>query len=162
MNRLNFTRLAMTIVLASTTLAITVPVQAQPMMGEMGMSHPDEGRMHAHMMKHWEKRQAELKAKLHLTQTQEPAWHAFVEGMQVPSQRRGQPIDHEALAKLSTPERLEKMNAMHEVNLATMQAHIKQRIEATRTFYNQLSAEQQKVFDAETLPEYTSRKGRRD
>jgi hypothetical protein len=43
-----------------------------------------------------------------------------------------------------------------------MQTHIKQRTEATRTFYNQLSVEQQKVFDAETLPEPSRWKGKRD
>jgi hypothetical protein len=73
-----------------------------------------------------------------------------------------QSVDRDALAKLSTPERMEKMNAAHEANLAAMQAHIKQRTEATRTFYNQLSVEQQKVFDAETLPEHSRWKGKRD
>ena len=68
----------------------------------------------------------------------------------------------DTLAKLSTLERMDKMNAVHEANLATMQAHMKQRNEATRAFYNQLSAEQQKVFDAETLPEHSRWKGKRD
>jgi protein CpxP len=161
MNRLNTTRFALSVVLAGSALAAVVPAQAQPMMGEMGMYH-DEGRMHERMVKHWEKRQSELKAKLHLASAQEPAWKAFVEGMQVPAKRLGQPIDREALAKLTTPERIEKMNAVHEANLAAMQAHIKQRTEATRAFYSQLSVEQQKVFDAETLPERGHWKGRRD
>jgi hypothetical protein len=64
------------------------------------------------------------------------------------------------LAKLSTPERMEKMNAVHEANIAIMQTHMKQRTEATRLFYNQLSAEQQKVFDAETLSEHSRWKGK--
>jgi phage gpG-like protein len=55
---------------------------------------------------------------------------------------------------------MEKMNAVHEANLATMQTHIKQRTDATRSFYNQLSVEQEKVFDAETLPEHSRWKGR--
>jgi len=54
------------------------------------------------------------------------------------------------------------MNAAHEANLAAMQTHIKQRTEATRTFYGQLSADQQKVFDAQTLPEPGHWKGKRD
>ncbi|CAN1497756.1 Spy/CpxP family protein refolding chaperone [Limnohabitans sp. B9-3] len=161
MNRLNTSRLALSVLLASAGLATAVSAQAQPMMGEMGMHH-NEGRMHERLVKHWEKRQVELKAKLHLTEVQEPAWRSFVEGMKVPAKPLGQQIEREVLAKLSTPERMEKMGVVHEANLAAMQAHIKQRTEATRTFYNQLSVEQQKVFDAETLPEQTRWKGKRD
>jgi hypothetical protein len=161
MTRLNTTRFALSVLLAGSALAAFVPAQAQPMMGEVGMHH-DEGRMHERMTKHWEQRQAELKSKLHLAAAQEPAWNAFVQGMKIPTKPLAQSIDREALAKLSTPERMEKMNAVHEANLAAMQTHIKQRTEATRTFYNQLSVEQQKVFDAETLPEQSRWKGKRD
>jgi len=161
MTRLNTTRFALSVLLAGSALAAVVPAQAQPMMGEMGMHH-DEGRMHERMTKHWEQRQAELKSKLHLAAAQEPAWNAFVQGMKIPTKPLAQSIDREALAKLSTPERMEKINAVHEANLAAMQTHIKQRTEATRTFYNQLSVEQQKVFDAETLPEQSRWKGKRD
>ena len=161
MTRLNTTRFALSVLLAGTAFAVVVPARAQPMMGDMGMHH-NEGRMHERMAKQWEKRQAELKTKLHLAAAQEPAWNTFVQGIKMPAARLAQPMDHDAMAKLSTPERMEKMNAMREANQATMQAHIKQRTEATRTFYNQLSAEQQKVFDAETLPEQSRHKGKHD
>jgi periplasmic protein CpxP/Spy len=161
MTRLTPLRFTLSVLLACSALIAFVPAQAQPMMGEMGMHH-DEGRMHDRMVRHWEQRQAELKTKLHLTPAQEPAWNAFVQGMKVPAKPLVQPLDHDALAKLSTPERMEKMNAAHEANLATMQTHIKQRTEATRVFYNQLNAEQQKVFDAQTLPEPSRWKGKRD
>ena len=161
MNRLNTNRLALSILLAGTALTAVLPAHAQPMMGEMGM-HQDEGRHHERMVKHWQKRQIELKNKLHLSDAQEPSWKAFVESMQVPAKRLGQSIDRDELAKLTTPERMEKMSAIHEANLATMKAHIQQRTEATRTFYSQLSTEQQKVFDAETLPPHTRWKGKRD
>ncbi len=159
MTRLNTTRFALSVLLAGTAFAAVVPAQAQPMMGDMGMHH-NEGRMQERMGKQWEKRQAELKTKLHLAAAQEPAWNAFVQGMKVPAARMSHAMDHDAMAKLSTPERMEKMNAMHEANQSIMQAHVKQRAEATRTFYNQLSAEQQKVFDAETLPEQSRHKGK--
>jgi hypothetical protein len=161
MTRLKNTRLALTLLLAATSFTAFAPAHAQPIMGEMGMHH-DEGRHHERVGKHWEKRQTALKAKLQLTAAQEPAWHTFVEGMKVPANRLGQAIDRDALAKLSTPERLEKMTALHETNLAVMQAHIKQRAEATRAFYAQLNVAQQKVFDAETLPERSRRKGKDD
>lgn len=150
MTRLNSTRLALSVLLAGSALVAVAPAQAQPMMGNMGMHH-DSDRMHDRMAKQIEKRQAELKAKLHLAPAQEPAWAAFVQGMQPPSKPMGEPLEREALAKLSTPERLDKMQALHEANSKAMATHMKQRDEATRTFYNHLSAEQQKVFDAETL-----------
>jgi hypothetical protein len=161
MNRLKTTRFALTMLLAATAFTALAPAQAQPIMGEMGMHH-DEGKHHERAGKNWEKRQTELKSKLRLTTAQEPAWNAFVEGMKVPAKRLGQAMDRDALAKLSTPDRLEKMTAIHEANLAAMQTHIKQRSEATRAFYNQLSMEQQKVFDAETLPERSRRKDKDD
>ena len=80
MNRFNTTRFALSVVLGASALTAVLPAQAQPMMGEMGMHH-DEGRMHERMIKHWEKRQTELKAKLHLMPTQEEAWNAFVQSM---------------------------------------------------------------------------------
>lgn len=160
MNRLNIKALAMSILLVGTTLAAVLPARAQPMMGDMGMHH-NEGRLHERMTKHWEQRQTELKSKLHLATAQEPAWHTFVQEMKVPAQTLKHALDREALAKLTTTERLEKMNAIHDDNLATMQSHIKQRTNATRTFYNQLSVEQQKMFDAETLPEQVRWNGKR-
>ena len=150
MTRLNTTRFALSVLLAGSALAAVVPAQAQPMMGEMGVHH-NEGRMHERMTKHWEQRQAELKAKLQLTPAQEPAWNSFVQASKPPAKSHMQHLGQDDLAKLSTPERLDKMNAMHDENLKTMQAQMKQREEATRAFYKTLTAEQQKTFDSETL-----------
>ena len=161
MNRLNTTHLVISVCLASASIATVVPVQAQPMMVDISARH-DEARMHERMKQDWEQRQANLKVKLHLSAAQEPAWTTFVQSMTPPTKSLEQTIDRDALAKLKTPERMEKMNAAHEANLAAMQTHMKQRTEATRTFYNQLNAEQQKVFDAETLPEHAPWKGKRD
>ena len=49
-------------------------------------------------------------------------------------------------AKLTTPERIDKMQA----HKAERDADMSQRAEATKAFYAQLSAEQKKVFDTET------------
>lgn len=161
MNRLKTTRMALTLLLAATSVAAIAPAQAQPFVGEMGMQH-DEVRLHEREGKRWEKRQTELKNKLRLTTAQEPAWGAFVESMKIPAKRLGQAVDRDTLAKLSTPERMEKMNAVHEANLAVMQAHIKHHTDATRAFYNQLSLEQQRLFDSETLPERSRRRDKDD
>lgn len=47
---------------------------------------------------------------------------------------------------MSTPERLDQMQAHKAQHDAQMQKHI----EATKTFYASLNAEQKKVFDKET------------
>ena len=60
--------------------------------------------------------------------------------------------DRDTLAKLRTPERLDEMQKQFDAHHNTMQNHMKQIAEATRQFYAQLTPEQQKVFDAETLP----------
>lgn len=150
MTSLSTRRLALSVLIAGSAFTAMVPAQAQPMMGEMGMSHGHE-RMHAQMTKQIEKHQAELKAKLHLTSSQEAAWTAYIQGMQVPVSSGMQSLGRDELAKLSTFERLDKMQAVHEANVKAMGLYMKQRNDATRTFYTHLSTEQQKVFDAETL-----------
>jgi hypothetical protein len=50
------------------------------------------------------------------------------------------------MEKLSTPERIDQMQALH----AQREAEMKKRGDATKTFYAGLSAEQKKTFDAET------------
>jgi len=53
---------------------------------------------------------------------------------------------HEDMAKLSTPERLDKMNELRKQRDAAFE----QRDAATRSFYGSLSAEQKKIFDEST------------
>ena len=150
MTYLTTRRLALSVLIAGSVFTAMVPAQAQPMMGEMGIHHGHE-RMRAHMTKQIEKHQAELKAKLHLASAQEAAWSAYIQGTQAPGSSAMQSLEREELAKLSTPERLDKMQAVHEANVKAMGVYMKQRNDATRTFYSHLSAEQQKGFDAETL-----------
>ena len=151
MTRLKTARFALSVLLAGSTFVAVMPAQAQPMMGDMGMYH-DSTRMHEHMSKQMEKRQADLKTKLHLAPAQEAAWTAYVQATKPPAKPMMQRMDHDELAKMKTPERLDKMNAAHEASFKAMQTHMKQCSDATREFYNHLSAEQQTIFDAETLP----------
>lgn len=94
---------------------------------------------------------AALKDKLKLAPGQEPAWRAFAESLQ-PGPRHDR-IERGAMreqfAQLSTPERLDRMQAMAEQR----QARMAQRAEAVKAFYVQLTPEQQRVFDAEALPQ---------
>lgn len=168
MNRFTPSRLTFATTLAGLGLALSLGAQAQPMGGMgmagdgmMGHSHMGEDNAHhARMNQRWEARQQELKTKLKLSNTQEPAWNAFVEAMKPSAKPAMTPLDLETLAKLSTPERMDKMAAFHEAHQAAMQSQMKQRSDATKQFYAQLTAEQQKVFDAQTLPREPHNKGR--
>lgn len=114
-------------------------------------SGPIDPAQHAEMQKRMQERMAErhdqcmerLKAELKLTPAQEAAWKAYV--------ARTEPTPHKAPAaaqdwsKLTTPQRLDAMQAQH----AERSAEMAKRIDATKSFYAQLSPEQQKTFDAQ-------------
>ena len=102
----------------------------------------------------------ELKAKLKLAPEQEAAWTTFTTAMTPPAMagkmERPNPAD---MAKLSTPERIDKMRAMHDQRHAAMSTRMNQRGEAAKAFYATLTAEQKTVFDAETLKMASRRHG---
>ncbi len=118
-----------------------------------GMHQRDMGRMNpAKMQAYMDKRHAALKTQLKLTTAQEPAWTAFVDSHKVPAGMKGQPPAAMAdLAKLTTPERIDKMKALRAQRMSEMTAAMDQRAEAIKTFYAVLTPEQQKVFDAQTM-----------
>jgi Spy/CpxP family protein refolding chaperone len=93
---------------------------------------------------------AALKEKLKLAPGQETAWNTFTASMQPGMRHAG--TDRQAMReefqKLSTVERLDRMQAMAEVRRARMA----ERAGAIKAFYAQLTPEQQKVFDAEAMP----------
>ncbi|QJW83266.1 Spy/CpxP family protein refolding chaperone [Ramlibacter terrae] len=91
-----------------------------------------------------ERRLAALKLKLQVSGAQESAWTAWTTAMK-PAQR--QRPDRDAFVKMTTPERVDAMKAMHTARAAEMD----RRGEATKTFYATLSADQKKVFDGESL-----------
>ena len=101
-----------------------------------------------------EKRMQALKAALKLNAGQEAAWTTYTATLKPqnpPVGERPTPVDRQAFAAMTTPERIDAMQAMHSKRHAAMQAHMEQRNQATKTFYAALSPEQQKTFDAETL-----------
>ena len=99
------------------------------------------------MAEHHAKRLAELKAALKLTAAQEGAWNTFTAATQPPARGERPPMDREAFKNLTTPQRIDLM----EQRSAEHQARMKQRGDATKAFYAQLSAEQQKVFDQRAM-----------
>lgn len=118
----------------------------------------DKPRCEAHQMQQdeagWQGRRAAhltaLKEKLKLTAGQEAAWQTYIAATQPEPRRQGmdRKAMRESFEKLSTPERLDRMQAMSEMRRARMAKWV----EATKAFYAQLSPEQQRVFDAEAMP----------
>lgn len=102
-------------------------------------------KMHAQMGERHAKHLADLKGKLKLEAGQESAWTAFEQSMQTPAKPMAHP-DRVAMEKMTTPERIDQMQAHKAQRDAQMQKHA----EATKTFYAALNATQKKVFDTET------------
>lgn len=127
------------------------PAQPGAKAGHHGKHRHDPAKMQARIAKH----QAELKAKLALTPAQEGAWSAYTAALQPQPRAAGQRPDRAALRaefeKLTTPQRIDKMNAMRTQRMAEMNERMTKRGEATKTFYAALNADQQKVFDSQRM-----------
>lgn len=121
---------------AQTQAAPGAPADTQAQQGR----HVDPARRAERINRHL----ADLKQKLQITSAQEGAWNSFATAMQPPAPM--QRPDRQAMAAMSTPERIDQMRAMRERHSAEMD----RRAEATKAFYAQLSPEQKKTFDSET------------
>jgi periplasmic protein CpxP/Spy len=119
--------------------------------GAMGMheghGHPDAQRMQEHMQRRFES----LKRILQLTPAQEGAWNAWTAAMkpspQMVQQMQQRRAMHEEMARMSTPERIDRMRQTRAQHMAEMD----RRADATKSFYAQLTAAQQKSFDEISL-----------
>lgn len=140
-------------ILGATAIAQTPP--AAPAAGEAATQpaagkqrhHMNPEQFHQRMTERKAKRMTELKAKLKLTPAQESAWNTYTAATKPPALDGRRHMDREAMAKLTTPERIDRMQAMQ----AERQAAMRERGEATKAFYAQLTPEQQKTFDTATL-----------
>ncbi len=117
-------------------------------MGHRGMGKMDPAKKQAKM----DQRHAALKAQLKITASQEAAWTAFMESHKMPAGMMGkQPPAMADMAKLTTPERMDKMKEMRTQRMGEMTAAMDKHAEATKTFYAVLTPEQQKTFDAHSM-----------
>lgn len=98
------------------------------------------------MREHQAKRLAALKEKLAIKPTQEGAWQNFAGAQQLPA-RAPQRMDRAEFEKLTTPQRLDRMQKRQAERVERFAA----RASATRGFYAALDPSQQKVFDAESM-----------
>ena len=94
-------------------------------------------------------RQEALKATLAITAEQEPAWNAFVARTAAEPQMK-RPAERQDWAQLTTPERLDKMQARQ----AERAAQMARQMDATRSFYSALTPEQQQRFDTHTQSQF--------
>ncbi len=123
------------------TLAQTPPPPPAPTQ----MQPHDPAQWHAKMAEHHAKHMAKLKTELGITPQQQGAWNSFAEAMQPPAppQKASREQMRAEFAKMTTPERIDKMRALRDRRAALMD----QRDIATKTFYAALSPEQQQKFD---------------
>jgi hypothetical protein len=145
-------------------LLITAVLASSGMLAQAQMPSAGQGMMHAHaqggsgrmdpakMQERMAARTAELKAKLNLNAAQEGGWTSYLAAMQPPAGHKRMGGDdrrkmHEEMQALTTPQRLDRMAAMK----AERDAQMQQRHQATRNFYDLLTTEQQKVFDANAM-----------
>lgn len=103
-------------------------------------------QMHERMQAHRTQRLAQLHDKLNLQASQEPAWTTFVTSLTPPP--HPDPAQRAELDKLTAPERGEHMLAQLKQHEITAASHL----QALKTFYAQLSSDQQKTFDANFKP----------
>lgn len=135
------------------TAGLSANAQPGPAMHGGGPMGQHQRMDPAKMQERMAARHADLKAKLNLSQAQEGAWNAYLAAMQPPAGRgmRMSPENrqkmHEEMQTLSTPERIDRMNALK----AQRDAEMAKRQAATKSFYAALSPDQQKVFDANAM-----------
>jgi protein CpxP len=132
------------------TDSASAPPPPPPVHGQAAGPHGGAPRHHAgNWGEQIQQRLAELKSQLGLSPAQEVAWTQWTEAGK--AEEFGTPPDpqaeRQALEKLTTPERIDRLRALR----AQRDLQQRQREEATKVFYAQLSAQQKQVFDRETL-----------
>ena len=119
---------------------VTATAIAQGAGPQAGMQAQRMEQMHKRHAEH----QTQLKSALKITAAQEAAWNAYAAGT-APNPAMKGATAHEDWSKLTTPQRMEKMQA----HRAERDAVMTKRMDAVKTFYAALTPEQQKVFDTQ-------------
>lgn len=126
------------VALSGVSLAQTTAPAESPRAAPMQKMREHSAERHAQHL-------TELKSKLNLSSHQDAAWKNFSQAMQAPN-LQPRP-ERAAFEKMTTPERIDHMQAMK----SQRDAIVQKRAEATKVFYGQLTAEQKKTFDAQTM-----------
>lgn len=130
--------------LATSASFLSVPAMAMPSgdCSAMGMHEGRGGQMRGEHMK---QRQQKLHEALKLNPEQEKAWEKYQESFR--DMKPGERPEHEAMAKLTAPERAEQMLEFSRKHQERMTQHVA----SLKAFYGTLSAEQKKVFDEQHM-----------
>ena len=134
------------LITASVLLSLSGLALAQTAPGPESSRPQRMEKMREHMGQRHTQHLAELKSKLKLQPTQDAAWTTFEQAMQLPKEAMDH-ADRAAFEKMTTPERLDQIQA----HKAQMDTRMQKHADATRSFYATLTAEQKKVFDSETI-----------
>jgi len=152
-------KLTKSVLIATAIAAAAFAASAQGMMG--GDHHGKGGMDPARMEKMAARHLDSLKAKLKITPEQEAAWTTFAASMKPNmGMMKAKHPDPAEMSKLTTPERMDKMTALHKQHAAERDAMMTQRNESVKTFYAALNADQKKVFDAEHIRMEQGRHGK--
>ena len=143
---------ALALVIGSWGLQAQAEAVAKPgakhAMQAQGCHHMMDGERMGAMHK---SRLTAIKKQLSLKEEQDAAWAHWVESVG-PVDGMGRPDMKKAdWAGLTTPQRLDKMQSMHEEHSQRMAQALARHSEATKTFYAALTEAQQKTFDQMTL-----------
>jgi hypothetical protein len=131
---------------------------AQPPGMHMDRGHFDGQRMQQHMQERMQRRFESLKRILQISPQQEGAWNAWTAAMRPnPAAMQQRHQMHEEFARLTTPERIDRMRQMR----AQRAAEMDRRADATKQFYAQLTPPQQRAFDEVSLKFMGGRHGGR-
>jgi periplasmic protein CpxP/Spy len=134
--------IATSLLLGATGLTLAQTVPETPSHGHRAERME---KMHAKMGERHAQHLSDLKGKLKLEAGQEASWTIFEQSMQAPTKPMPRP-DPMGMEKMTTPERIEKMQARQALRDAEMKKHA----DATIAFYATLNTNQKKIFDSET------------
>ncbi len=154
-------RLFLATVLAASAAAAfaQAPAPVQPAVGEAAATQRavpperrarmDPAQRQQRMAERHAQRMADLKAQLKLTPAQEGAWSTYAAAMQPPADRLAQRprMNRDEFAQLTTPQRIDRMEQF----AVERQARMKQRGDAVKAFYAQLTPEQQQLYDQRAM-----------
>lgn len=129
--------------MGTTAVGALAQTQPQPQAGRHAAMTPEQRQ--AKMADAWQKHMTKLHDALKLSSAQEPAWNTFA-GAIKPQPLAGMP-DRAAWAGMTAPQRMEKMIALSKERTTRMESHLA----ALNTFYAQLTPDQKKIFDQQTL-----------
>ena len=110
---------------------------------------PDSEQMRQRMAERRAHMLEQFKAKLKITPEQESAWNAFAASIQPPNGAQAR-FDPEALAKMTTPQRIDALEKLQSERAERMH----RRGEAIKALYAQLTPYQQGLFDAQRMPHH--------